>query len=543
MKKSGILYLSILLPLMAGCGNQVEPTPTKVMNMSAINCTVNSESKLTAEYAVNTYASFTIVANDEYALPEAIRVYSGNEIIMPEKYTYNLSESKKSADFVIKMEKSYEVTVTAVEDMEVVYVGNHKITETGDYSSIDPNGRAVSVYYSKEANELTLRDAVISEEVFGSMTYTNASGVNASYLISYTGTKPLTINLFGENHFVFKADPTTFTKGAIVSLNAGELNIFGPGYNYCQGAGQGFIYSDGNVNLRDCFISCSNAGKYGIASRFLNIVDSTISLYSGTEKALDVYEKGIDAIDCSITRSTIDVNGFVNGVYATNLRIFSSKLFIESQIGIHGAWIYGYGEMPINNNFTTYVNVKAHLAGIRAFDLQEWQYSVLNVECTNGTAISSAEGTTRFYNSEVKAVSKASGDGIEAFRMLISGSKVYAENHHPKLSGIRCSTLPVSEEGPDKQAFVKINNSIVQAKSPYAAISGHGTLEVNGEEGFEDTTNHYMQKKVDKTKFLTVWGMFPLSKTDFDYELDQGSPYSAHPVGCTTELTLDARVA
>ncbi|MBQ0138832.1 MAG: hypothetical protein KBT36_06025 [Kurthia sp.] len=511
------------------------------LKIRSVNCTVDNKTSFESVYGLDDYASIVVVANDGYIVPNNIRVYSGNEIILPEHYTYVVNENRKSAEFVIKMDKSFDVSVEAVEDIEAVYVGNHKITETGDYSSIDPNGEDFSVYYSKEANELTIRDAVISEAVFGSMTFTDTEGVNVSYLITYTGIKPLTINLFGENHFIFKADPTTFTKGAIISLNGGELNIVGPGYNYCDGAGQGFIYSDGAVNIRDCFINSSKSGVYGIAARFLNIVDSTIGIYAATDKDIQIYKKGIDASDLAITRSVIDITGYMNGIFATLFRVFSSKLYIDSQIGIHGDWIYGYGERPVNNSFTTFINITGHIAGIKAFDLQEWQYCSLDVVCTDGTAITSSEGTTRFYNSEVHATSESKGDGIEAFRMVISGSKVYAKNNTNKLSGIRCNTLPMSETSADKQAFIRITNSYIHAESPYAAISGHGKLEVNGEEAFEDENNHYMVKKVANTNFLTVWGIFPLSATDFDYELDHGSAITAHPIGCTVSATLDCR--
>lgn len=537
-----LLILSIMVGCLVGCDGQQDSGKME-LKMRSTHCTMNNETILELSYDLNNYASVTISADEGYVLPNDIRVYSGNEIIMPGNYTYALSENKKIANFVIKMEKTFDASIVAVEDIEVVYVGEHKISETGDYSYINPRGAYNSVYYSKETNELTLRDAVISEDIFGSMEFTNSEDVNVSYLITYTGTKPLTINLFGENHFVFDAASSSDNKGVIISRNSGDINLVGPGYNYVDGAGQGFIYSDSNVNVRDCFINCSNAGLWGIASRFLNIVDSTIGIYQGSGESQESYYKAIDAVDCSITRSVIDINGFMNGIYATNLKVFSAKIDIKSVIGINADWIYGYGERPINNNFTTYLNVIGKIAGIRSFDLQEWQYCVLNVSCEQGTALSAKESTIRLYNSKVKAVITSTIDCIESFRMVISGSEVYAENKADNGYAIRCLTLPQAETSADKQAFIRIENSHITAKGKAAAISGHGTLEVNGTESFADANKHYLSKKVDGTQYLTVWGIFPLSTTDFEYELDSRAqtPSSAHPLGCVTDLVLDAR--
>ena len=512
------------------------------LKVKGVNCTVDNKTTFESVYGLDDYASIVMVANEGYVLPNNIRVYSGNEIILADKYTYALNANKKSADFVIKMDKSFEISVEAVEDIEVVYVGNHKITETGDYSYINPESPDKTVYYSKETNELTLRNAVISEDLFGSTTYTNRDGVNASYLITYMGTKPLTINLYGENNFIFRENESSFTKGVIVSRNCGDINLVGPGFNYVDGAGQGFIYSDGNVSIKDCLINSSNAGKWGIASRFLNIIDSTVGVYQGTGKPQEAYDKAIDASDCSIVRSVVDVKGFMNGLFATNLRFFSSKISVDSEIGINADWIYGYGERPIDDNFTTYLTIKGRLAGVRSFDLQEWQYCVLDVVCTEGNAISAADSTIRFYNSRVSAVSKAKGEGVRSFRMRIMNSEVYAESHATKAAAIRVTSLATQEPDPNKQSFLKIENSVIKAKSDFAAICGHGVLIVNNHEGFEDANNHYLTKNVGNLQWLNVWGLFPISTTEFDYELDHGSAFTAIPVGCTTSLTLDAHI-
>lgn len=428
------------------------------------------------------------------------------------------------------------------EDKEVMYLGEHKITKTGDYSTIDQTGRINYIYYSKETNTLTLRNAVITEAQYGSYRYTDEKDVHCSFLITYTGSKAFTVNLFGENRFTL-VDGTTssYTKGVFLTTNENcNVTFNGPGHNHVIGASRGFVKALGNATIKDCIIESTKTGRYGIDARFLNIVDSTIGLFADNEKAPERYERGIYAsIGCTMLRTTYIADGFADGIYTNTLRVQSSNVSItKAQFGIYADWIYCYGDKNdgLTEN-TTVLTISAKINAVKTLDLQEYQFCTLNMEAETDTVIYAPESTIRFYNCNVTAVSESGGDGIQSFRILISDSDVYVENHADKHAGIRCSSCPLQPSDPDKQPYVSIVNSHIKSVSTFAAICGLGALKVNNVEGFENADCHYLNKAIGQDMtWLTVWGLFPKSAEDF--EILRESKYNAVPKESVTSIDI-----
>ena len=125
----------------------------------------NAQTNFEEEYVVGEYANIKFTSNPEYKMPSTIKVTSGNELILPEKYTYVVSQDKRSADFIIKVEKSYEVVVDASEEFGEIYIGGTKISESGDYSTLSAtaNIKAGMISYSRETNTLKFNDASFVE--------------------------------------------------------------------------------------------------------------------------------------------------------------------------------------------------------------------------------------------------------------------------------------------------------------------------------------------------------------------------------------------
>lgn len=528
------------------CGRHKNVEKTQQLAIHFENGTANAMTDFNETYAEGDFASVKLVANENYKLPDQIKVTSGNELILSNTYTYVLNSDKTSADFIIKMTKSFDVQIGAIEKLGAIYIGNTKITESGDYSDLCSVAlvKEGMIVYNKESNTLTFNGAVIKESKSGTVEFIDQKNqITCSYLFAYTGTEPLNINLSGTNQFSFSEAGVNFIKGVFVSINSGELNISGPSTNKIFGAGHAAIYSFGKVNVEDCTFITTDSGLYGIFAKSLLLDNVSLSL-SATEDSK--YEKGcqfgIFSNDLTINDGGAEIYGFLNGIHATNLKIYNAILIVHAnEKGIDVDWLSAVGRPLGGEKYTTSVKVVAKKGGISSYDTQEWTYCEVDAKTESGHGVYTVDTTIRAYDSVISGSTESAGDGIHAYRILAVNSKLIGHSGGSFNAGVRCSIYSAQSYDTDKQPFINLQNSIIIADGAYAAVYGIGNLICNGVEGYEDSNAHYLKANVNK--HTTIFGLFSLDISECEFgRVPSGGTYVTVPLNCIASCTIDARV-
>lgn len=531
------------------CGRHKDVPATETLKINVENGKANASEKFEQTYGLNDYATIKLTANEDCTLPDQIRVYSGNELILPETYTYVLAESKNSADFIIKMTKSFEVMVQGVQELGSLFIGGNELTKSGDYSTlISEQAKEGTIVFNKETNTLELDGANLRASKLGTTPYFDEKmGLEIGYLVAYTGTKPLNIELSGtNNYYLTDVQECAFKKGLFVSVNGGELNFTGVSTNNVYGSGHSVIYSNAKVNLTDLTLWSTYSGDYGIFAKELELDGANIDLNS-VSTIDSKYEKasmyGIFSYSTTINRSNVELLGFGTGIYATYLRIYSSPINIEANgKGIDCDWFTAYGALIGTDTYSTTITIKAKTGGISSYDTQEWNYAKAVVETEKGHGIYTVDTTIYVYNSDLKGVTHGEGDGIHAYRLYCVNSKVYGESEGNYNAGVRSSIYSGQSHKADHQPFISIENSVVTGKGKYGAIFGIGSIIMNGEElseGWSDGTVKYMRHKHATNTY--VYGIFDLTVEEcVELMVESGGTRVFIPENPIKECTLDA---
>lgn len=532
------------------CGHHRDVPATETLKISVENGKANATDAFEQTYGLNEYATVKLTANEDCSLPEQIRVYSGNELILPETYTYVLSENKTSADFIIKMIKSFEVMVEGVQELGSLFIGETELTKSGDYSTlISDQATEGKIVFNKETNTLALDGANLKASRVGTTSYFDERlSLEIGYLFAYTGTKPLTIELSGTNNFYLTdVESCDFKKGLFVSVNGGELNFTGASTNNVYGAGHSVIYSNASVNLTNLTLWSTYSGDYGIFAKELELDGANIDLNSVASED-PKYEKasmyGIYSYSTTINRSNVELLDFGTGIYATYLRIYSSPINIEANgKGIDCDWFTAYGALLGPDAYSTTITIKAKTGGISSYDTQEWNYAKADVETEKGHGIYTVDTTIYVYNSDLKGVTHGEGDGIHAYRLYCVNSTVYGESEGNYNAGIRSSIYSGQSHKADHQPFISLENSVITGKGKYGAIFGIGSIIMNGDElseGWSDGTVKYLRHKHATNTY--VYGIFDLTVEEcVELVAESGGSRVFIPENPIKECTLDAR--
>ncbi len=531
------------------CGHHRDVPATETLKISVENGKANASDAFEQTYGLNEYATVKLTANEDCSLPEQIRVYSGNELILPETYTYVLSENKTSADFIIKMIKSFEVMVEGVQELGSLFIGETELTKSGDYSTlVSDQATEGKIVFNKETNTLALDGTNLKASRVGTTSYFDKRlSLEIGYLFAYTGTKPLTIELSGTNNFYLTdVESCDFKKGLFVSVNGGELNFTGASTNNIYGAGHSVIYSNASVNLTDLTLWSTYSGDYGIFAKELELDGANIDLNSIASED-SKYEKasmyGIYSYSTTINRSNVELLDFGTGIYATHLRIYSSPINIKANgKGIDCDWFTAYGALLGPDTYSTTITIKAKTGGISSYDTQEWNYAKADVETEKGHGIYTVDTTIYVYNSDLKGITHGEGDGIHAYRLYCVNSKIYGESEGNYNAGIRSSIYSGQSHKEDHQPFIYLENSVATGKGKYGAIFGIGSIQMNGvqlEEGWSDGTVKYLRHKHATNTY--IYGIFDLSVEEcVELVVSSGGTRVFIPENPIKECVLDA---
>ncbi len=521
MKRKLFLLPILTLMLLASCNNS---TPAKHhFNVGCVNCTANFESSLSLDFNENEYVTFKLLAKENYLLPVDIKVTSGNEVLMNNvDYFYTINDDRLSGEVSIKANRAVDIYIEA-DDQGYLYIGNNKVSRSGDYSIYDlmynGEGKIGSILYDYKTNTLTFKNCVISAKKVSTSEYTIPVDTYTSpfsSLISWTGGGTLNVNLIGINYFM--GDEEKDNDCAILCpFLEGHIDVSGPGVaNFVELEKGTVVNTRGGTSIKDAYFEIHDAEEFAICSRELQISNSHLILNGENTLTKSV---GIYADTLSVMNSYMSTNGFMIGGKVTILSVVDS--FIDANglnTGLYCDWIYCYGHLE-NNEYTSKIHAYGESFGISTYDAMEFVNSEVVASCGEyGYALLTVDTEIAAYDSYIYAEAPK-GQGIHAFHVTFVNSNVIAKAENG--IGIITSLHGAQGIGREHEPVFYVDNSNIEADGEIA-IYGYGHAEIIN---CTDETPKYLEVETNPDVEQFIWAYVPESETELHYNEDI-DPYS-----------------